>query len=133
MVKLRRIDQLPKGADNHCPISMEKFDYVDPDFLGGATYVPEDPRVCVVTLPCGHHFTALCISYYMTLNDMRCPSCRAGHKNKMRVACLPRHVRKIVAAAVAESLKKVPHCFMVLYLLKHCRHGHGVRMHRRAY
>lgn len=79
--------------ERDCPITMERFDKSDVDFLPGARVIPSRPSLCVAVLPCGHKFGAVPLIYHMLRSGMRCPCCRAGCGSLLDPGSIPSHIR----------------------------------------
>jgi len=96
--KSMRINIDVPGREEQCPLTMSAMSEDCLDFLPGETYVASMPEARRITLPCGHGFGAMSITYHFARRDMRCPCCRAGHKQKMSAGSIPFHFRaKLVA------------------------------------
>jgi hypothetical protein len=54
-------------------------------------------------LPCGHAFHACALALHFLVQDMRCPICRVGCKERMSIACVPAAIR----VSYASKLDKV--------------------------
>ena len=94
---------LKDGEERDCPITSEPFD-VPPSmcsFPEGITLLNGDNSDrCIVAAPCGHMFGGLAFLYHASVGDMRCPMCRAGNKNRLRLSCVPMHLRPYIGDAV---------------------------------
>jgi hypothetical protein len=85
--------ELPPGDEGVCPITMEKYEVADVDFLPGARIDPNHPEACAGMLPCGHVFGAVAILHHMASTTMQCPMCRAGPDCKLDARSIPDHLR----------------------------------------
>ena len=91
------------GPDEQCPLTMSAISEDCLDFLPGETYIASMPEAKKITLPCGHGFGAMSITYHFARRDMRCPCCRAGHKQKMSAESVPFHFRAKLILHVEEA------------------------------
>ena len=73
---LHLYETLPEGAEPVCPITLAPIAETAP------IVVDSGKQFYAARLPtCGHHFSAMALVTYLTLNDMRCPLCRQGDAN----------------------------------------------------
>ena len=101
--KSMRIHINVPGPDEQCPLTMSAISEDCLDFLPEETYIAAMPEARKITLPCGHDFGAMSITYHFARRDMRCPCCRAGHKQKMSAESIPFHFRAKLIAHVEEA------------------------------
>ena len=81
-------------AEEQCPLTLSPIAEDELDFLPGETFVQAVPNCKKLELPCGHAFGAMKLVYHFARRDMRCPCCRAGHKDTLDIDCVPRHFRE---------------------------------------
>jgi hypothetical protein len=106
--KSMRISIDVPAADEQCPLTMSAISEDCLDFIPGETYIASMPEARKIILPCGHGFGAMSITYHFARRDMRCPCCRAGHKQKMSAESIPFHFRaKLVAHVEAAEQEDV--------------------------
>lgn len=98
---LGKTSNMPPGVQNECPISFEGFETVGVDFLEGEVLCPDQPDLCIATLPCKHSFNAVGIIYHFAMSNMRCPVCRQGLNKKLRMTSIPSHLRKRIKQKVS--------------------------------
>lgn len=103
---LGSVASLPHGVENQCPISCDAFDQTTVDGLDGAHFCPVRQELCIGTLPCGHSFHMVSLLMHFTMSDMRCPTCRCGFSKKLRQTCIPKHLRRKMAAIALASQRK---------------------------
>lgn len=89
------------GSDE-CPVSMERFEDCEVDFMQGERFLQCQPDLCAGMLPCGHVFGLIPLVYHMLVGDMRCPVCRGGHCRPLQARCLPLHLRARLSSRVKE-------------------------------
>lgn len=83
--------------DEVCPITMERIDDYQLDFLPAEprqALVKSQPQLTRVELPCGHAFSALAVLYHFTTTAMTCPCCRSGSPQPMTQHAIPAHLRR---------------------------------------
>lgn len=92
-VALQSVDSLSNDEENCCPITLEKFENSDVDFLPGERVLKNKPNLCIGVLPCGHKCGAVPLLYHMLISGVKCPMCRQGPDKPMRLKCIPPHLR----------------------------------------
>lgn len=112
-----------------CPITCMPFRDDCLEFLeDGAHLIKGQPDLCVSRLPCGHKFSSLSLAYHMCTRSMRCPMCRAGTDQRMRVSCIPEHIQRWA------HHRSSPVCVPALHPCSqgnaHCARGLLGRVHR---
>lgn len=65
----------------------------------------KNPSAKKATLQCGHIFYVTALAYHFVKNQMVCPVCRAGEKNKMNVQCIPKRIRKDIVQRAQTMLQ----------------------------
>ena len=93
-------------GDTECPITMDKFQESEVDFLPGAKLMKTSPHLCVGKLPCGHHVAVVPLMYTMLVLGVRCPMCRSGPNWTMQSNCIPPHLRSKMCARVCRIKKQ---------------------------
>ena len=88
------------AADEECPLSLTTMCTDQLDFAPGLTFSRAFPDLRKMTLPCGHSFGAMTLLYHFACNHMRCPMCRHGTDNRLLVASIPTHCRRIFSARI---------------------------------
>ena len=84
-----------------CPIAEDAL-----EFLPDATFFATMPHIKRLTLPCGHAFGAMSITYYFARRNMLCPCCRRGHRVPISLECIPAHFRgSLVSHVNAEHVR----------------------------
>lgn len=91
------------SPDEQCPLTMSPMCEDALEFIPSETYVASTPEAKKITLPCGHSFGAMSITYHFARRDMRCPCCRAGHKQRLKLESVPFHFRAKLAAQVYKA------------------------------
>jgi hypothetical protein len=77
-----------------CPITQDPIRSSSLDFLPGVAFRKEDPDYSRIELECGHHFSAMAITYQFFKNGMMCPMCRKGSEKTLDPLCVPAHFRR---------------------------------------
>lgn len=96
----------PKDPDEECPIALDKISLDELPFLLTFTYSKTRPAFKKMTLPCGHGFGAMQLTYAFARTNMRCPMCRAGSEKPLNPECIPRHFRELMMKHIhAEKAK----------------------------
>lgn len=93
------------SADEECPITQELMcsPGSDLDFLPGVTFRNDNPEYRRMELPCGHFFSAMCLTYHFFKNGMLCPLCRSGHEETLAPVCVPIHFRRKMQSHLASE------------------------------
>ena len=81
------------SADEECPITQELMQSYDLEFLPNTTFISGYPAYRKLTLPCGHSFSAMALTYHFHKNCMQCPLCRVGSKQPLAPLYIPEHFR----------------------------------------
>lgn len=101
--KSMRVKVEVPSPDEQCPLTMSPICEDFLDFIPSDTYVASTPEARKITLPCGHSFGAMSITYHFARRDMRCPCCRAGHKQRLKMESIPFHFRAKLMAHVDKA------------------------------
>jgi hypothetical protein len=92
------------GHDDQCPLTLDAVSKDSLDFLPtGVSFLKDCPAIKKMSLPCGHGFGALNIMYHFCKNNMQCPCCRAGPKDRAASTSVPKHLR----TALGKHVKKL--------------------------
>ena len=94
----------PPGKDDQCPLTLDAVSKDSLDFLPtGVSFLKDCPAIKKMSLPCGHGFGALNIMYHFCKNNMQCPCCRAGPRDRAASTSIPKHLR----TALGKHVKKL--------------------------
>jgi hypothetical protein len=87
--------------DEECPLTLDPIQNDALDFLStGVTFLKDCPTIKKMSLPCGHIFGALNITYHFLKNNMQCPCCRAGPRDRLASKCVPAHLRTALSRQI---------------------------------
>ncbi len=93
----------PPEKDDQCPLTLDAVSADSLDFLPtGVSFLKDSPAIKKMSLPCGHGFGALNIMYHFCKNNMQCPCCRAGPRDRAASTSVPKHIR----TALGKQVKK---------------------------
>lgn len=84
--------KLSNEPDANCNITLDKTSLFEDGGLP-TMWTFKNKTYNTATLPCGHTFHPSAISLNFLVNNMRCPVCRQGVEDKMRVTSIPTKIR----------------------------------------
>lgn len=106
-VLLQGVDALGPNEENCCPITLDKFENSEVDFLPGECIIKKHPNLCIGVLPCGHKCSAVPLLFHMLVSGVKCPMCRQGPDQSMRSRCIPPHLREAMLKEEARIRREV--------------------------
>ena len=89
--------------DEKCPLTLEPIREDELDFMPGVSFLERYPTFKKMTLPCGHSFGAMTLTFYFGESNLICPCCRRGVHGAVDIDLLPQHFR----ARMSDQLLKV--------------------------
>jgi hypothetical protein len=89
--------------DEECPLTLESIEESKLPCLD-APFILDRPLHKMLTLPCGHKFSAMTLIYSFCKNNMKCPCCRAGKEVQADTGCLPIHIKSRMKEHIQQTL-----------------------------